>query len=108
MIGQVFLLIESPWLKVFLGVPSLSHDWSTVLLKLVLATTEIYNPEPEDFQCRQTELSEVVRRGPAALIAASSRFQILERQYKTITVAEDLPTPGVGVIVRLIVFTSPA
>jgi hypothetical protein len=71
---------------VLFGVPDMSSNWQDDLLKLALITTE---PSISvDPGIRRTEVTEVIKKGPSALQAATRRFEMIKNQYHIISVRE--------------------
>ncbi|KAK4095827.1 hypothetical protein N658DRAFT_89361 [Parathielavia hyrcaniae] len=87
---------------VLFGTPDVSSDWDDVLLKLVLATNSDSGSTPDQGEAHtvQRSIRELVQRGPSALKACSLRYEMIQKQYKTICIFEGMPTDGIGKVVR--------
>ncbi|KID93547.1 Pfs, NACHT and Ankyrin domain protein, partial [Metarhizium majus ARSEF 297] len=82
---------------ILFGTPDGSSPWVETLFKIVLAST---NPRDTGFQHDlHREILEITQTGPDALEAATLRFQILGKQYKTFSIYEEVPTDLIGIVV---------
>ncbi|KAH0592662.1 hypothetical protein MHUMG1_09655 [Metarhizium humberi] len=82
--------------KILFGTPDGSSPWVETLFKIVLAST---NPRDAGFQHHlHRELLEITQTGPDSLEAATLRFQILGKQYKTFSIYEEVPTDLIGIV----------
>ncbi|KAI1780353.1 hypothetical protein F4818DRAFT_450902 [Hypoxylon cercidicola] len=68
------------------GTPVYSCDWNAVLSKLVLATA---GPRVDGHSMvERLELSGLLKRGASTLKAACGRYEMIENQYKTVSLFE--------------------
>ncbi|KAK9445272.1 Ankyrin repeat-containing domain protein [Metarhizium brunneum] len=90
-------IASSTRLLILFGTPDGSSPWVDTLFKIVLAST---NPRDAGFQHHlHRELLEITQQGPDSLEAATLRFQILGKQYKTFSIYEGDPTELIGIVV---------
>ncbi|KAI0886863.1 uncharacterized protein GGS22DRAFT_158880 [Annulohypoxylon maeteangense] len=79
------------------GTPDSSCDWNDVLFRLILATTD--SNAHKDTIAHQKERKELIDRGANALSAACARYDMIKNQYEIVSIFEELPTVGIGIVV---------
>lgn len=69
-----------------------------VLFKLMLARTKSHDGSVHE-TAQQTKTRKLMKVGVSSLKAASTRYEMIKNQYENISLFEQSPTDGVGIIV---------
>ncbi|KAJ8127252.1 hypothetical protein O1611_g6385 [Lasiodiplodia mahajangana] len=81
---------------IFYNIPNTSSSLEDDLFKLVLATID--TGDSDSLRTQQNELTELISQGTSAVRAATLRFEMIQNQYRIVSLHEVAPAEGGGVV----------